>query len=66
MPVNETSNQDGAKTKCEGHKQTLERLSMILPFSVLKNMANKPEDFESIDFDDLFGNRAIGGLDAWE
>jgi len=42
MPENETSNQEGAKPKCEGCKRTLEHLSTVLPFSVLEKMADKP------------------------
>ena len=67
MTETKSSDQDGAKTtNCEGHKQTLERLSTVLPFSVIKKLANKSEDFESIAFDDLFVISTKGGLDAGE
>ena len=37
---------------------------MVMPLSVLKNMANKLENFGSIEFDDLFHISGIGGLNT--
>jgi hypothetical protein len=48
MQTDEVPKQDGVKTKCEGHEQTLKRLLMILTFSVLKKMANNPFKNQSI------------------
>ncbi len=48
MPENEKPNQEGAKSKCEGCKRGLEHLSTVLPFSVLKKMADKPLKIQGV------------------
>jgi hypothetical protein len=104
MPVNETSNQDGAKSivaskvyqvvycleirysfgevwwqtwyllQCPliGFVSLAEAYRRAKEWKVQLGAKFQPViigedegDFESIDFVNLFGNRAIGGLDAW-
>lgn len=48
MPTNETYNQDGAKTKFKSYKRALERLSIVLPYSILKMISDDPSKIRRV------------------